>query len=153
MNINPDTGVRYGVVSLNNLCDWVFEEFIHHGVNESEKEAVREYLKENPDDPDLNDFYYESEEDTLTLETTVKDSSGNECRLNLMLTYLGGAPLVWVLDSPCTALARLCSSFLHEAFNGLITKSGFKPEELDGRFKLHATDKSLISEIQHYLKG
>lgn len=28
-NIHPETGIRYGVVSLDSLQDWVFEEFFH----------------------------------------------------------------------------------------------------------------------------
>jgi len=84
-NINPETGIRYGVVSLNSLQDWVWEEFEYKG------ELLTEVDDEAEDWP---------EEPAYELE--VED-------MKLQLGWLGGAPLVWVLKSPHTTRARECS--------------------------------------------
>lgn len=114
-NVHPETGVRYGTVYLNSLADWVFDEFLHNGEDLSYKSAkedfeqsFRAYFEGDPDDLDdaldealdrFNDEYM-SEESNYRL---VQDG------LELELTYLGGAPLVWVLKSPHTTRVRLCS--------------------------------------------
>jgi hypothetical protein len=104
-NTNPETGIRYGVVALNTLADWVFEEFFHHGNNDSYDAALEYFKAENPDatDEEIDRFgeEYESDEDCYSLET--KDG------LKLGLSYLGGAPMVWVFQSPHTTTALLCS--------------------------------------------
>ncbi len=43
------------------------------------------------------------------------------------------------------------SSFLEEAFGGLIRIEGFEPERLVNRLILESRDASLISEIKEYL--
>ena len=103
-NVNPETGIRYGVVSMNTLASWVFDEFFHHGTNDSYEAALKEFKDENPDATDedidtFNDEYY-GEEENYSLD---KDG------LKLGLSYLGGAPLVWVFQSPHTTRARMCS--------------------------------------------
>ena len=46
----------------------------------------------------------------------------------------------------------LASSFLEEAFGGLVRK-GFEPQTLIRRFYFHSTDPSLIEEILGYIKN
>ena len=115
VNADPDTGVRFGTIYLNSLADWVFDEFFHHGEDLSYKSAkedfeqsFRAYFEGDPDDLDealdealdrFNDEYM-CEESSYRL---VQDG------LELELTHLGGAPLVWVLKSPHTTRVRLCS--------------------------------------------
>jgi hypothetical protein len=99
-NVNPETGIRYGVVALNTLAEWVFDEFFYHGTNTTYEDALKEWQAENPDADDDN-FLWEGDEDSYELET--------EDGLKLGLSYLGGAPLVWVFESPHTTRARLCS--------------------------------------------
>ena len=41
-NIDVTTGIAYGVVSLNSLEDWVFDEFFHNGENLSLNAALEE---------------------------------------------------------------------------------------------------------------
>lgn len=107
-NVNPETGIRYGVVSLNSLAEWVFDEFFQSGVNLSYQAALDEWISEG-NDPDSEDFEYESDEDTYELET----SDG----LKLGLSTLGGAYNVWVLESPHTVRCGLCSPCCPNAGN------------------------------------
>lgn len=107
-NVNPETGIRYGVASLNNLADWVFDEFFYHGTNVSYEKALEEFKKDvlkramSVSDEEIQRFSdeYQGEEECYTLE---RDG------LKLGLSYLGGAPLVWVYESPFTTYARECS--------------------------------------------
>jgi hypothetical protein len=111
-NTNPETGVRYGVVALNTLADWVFDEFFHNGTNVSYEAALEEFKQSilaysvSVSDEEIQDFndHYEGEEECYELETSVPEGT-----LKLGLSYLGGAPLVWVFQSPHTTRARLCS--------------------------------------------
>lgn len=43
------------------------------------------------------------------------------------------------------------SSFLDEAFGGLVRKGVLKPSEVNDRLRLKATDPSLVSEILEYM--
>ena len=103
-NINPETGIRYGVVSLNSLADWAFDEFFYSGTNETSDAAFREWKAENPDADESaeQEFWdmYQGEEEEYSLETD---------GMNLAISYLGGAALVWVFQSPHTTTARECS--------------------------------------------
>jgi hypothetical protein len=100
-NTNPETGIRYGVVSLNTLADWVFDEFLSDGNNDSYDEAFEEWKKEYPRrNEDEFGEQYESQEDRYSLE---KEG------MKLGLSWLGGAAMVWVYQSPHTTQARQCS--------------------------------------------
>ncbi len=111
-NINPQTGIRYGVVSLQSLADWVFEEFLNHGTNHTYEAAVAEFRSEFfAENPDAEEDAYEEalqeandgwqfDEEVHSLE---KDG------MHLQLSWLGGAPIIFVFQSPHTAKARLCS--------------------------------------------
>jgi len=108
-------GVPYGVASLHGLAEWVYDEFVEYGENLTFNAVVEDFLHtwdvENPGRSEeredareealerfLDEVYLEEEEYRLE-----KDG------MTLGLSYLGGAPLVWVLDSPYTAIARPCS--------------------------------------------
>lgn len=103
-NLNPTTGIAYGTIYLNDLPDWVFDEFQDHGVNLTARAAEEEYRSENPDasDADMDRFWdhYEGSEECYALE---RDG------MKLELSYLGGAALIFVLESPSTTRARPCS--------------------------------------------
>lgn len=120
-NVNPETGIRYGVVSLNSLEDWVFDEFFHNGTNLSYESAKKEYLAENYDADDESDDAiaeeewedrfndeYQGEEDTYSLETD---------GMILQMSTLGGAYNVWVFESPHIAYCRQCSPCCPNAGN------------------------------------
>ena len=97
-----DDGTAYGVVSMNSLESWVFEEFFNDGVNVSYEEALAEAKSQYGDDFDEEKFNesYECDEENYTLEVD---------GLKLELSHLGGAEIVWVLESPETVMARECS--------------------------------------------
>jgi len=104
-NTNPETGIRYGVVKLDSLADWAFDEFFNNGRNVTADAALAEAVAEglDPEDDEATQQFwdgYQGEEETYELETD---------GMRLMLSYLGGAPLVWVFQSPVTTEARLCS--------------------------------------------
>ena len=99
-NVNPKTGIRYGVVNIKSLQDWVYEEFFDNGVDLTWEYAKQEFFAEQgSDDEDTAEYYdfadnYECDEPEFELET----AEG----LKLGLGYLGGCPLVWVFESPHT---------------------------------------------------
>lgn len=132
-NIGRD-GIAYGVVSMNSLQEWVFDEFFHSGVNVTELEiaedfdanweaeenqAYIEWQAENPGYTAKAEENWEAEREdidaarerffeTLEIEEpsyTLETAEG----LQLALGWLGGAPLVWVIDSPETTVAPACS--------------------------------------------
>jgi hypothetical protein len=115
VNTNPETGVRYGIVSLNSLKDWVFDEFFNCGTNISHEAAIAEWIAEG-NDPDVDEFDYESDDDTYELEID---------GMKLGLSTLGGAYNVWVYESPVFNNAvALCSPCIPNAGN-LDTEGGF----------------------------
>ena len=104
-NTNTETGIRYGVVSLNSLADWVSDEFFNNGTNETEVEALADWKAENPDatDDDEQEFWETAEFEECNYSLKTDDG------LKLELSYLGGAALIWVLESPHIAQVSLCS--------------------------------------------
>ncbi len=107
-NVNPKTGIRYGVVSLNSLAEWVYDEFLEHGTDLTHAEALAEaresgeYLDSGGefDEYAFNDNYC-ADETEYELETD---------GMKLGLSHLGGAALVWVFESPHLADCAVCSS-------------------------------------------
>lgn len=110
-NVDPKTGIRYGVVSLNNLADWVFDEFFLNGVSETYEAAKKEHFGDKePDDNELEEFNdnFDCDEEEYSLETD---------GMKLLLNFLGGAPLVWVIESPHRAFCAECSPCCPNAGN------------------------------------
>ena len=114
VNCDPETGTPYGVVQMNRLADWVYDEFFANGENLTARYAhtdfIDEYMADHPeaDEAEVEDasqefwdnYYGEEEEYRLSLP-----GEG----LELGMSYLGGAPLVWVFKSPHKATVRPCS--------------------------------------------
>lgn len=136
-NINPETGIPYGTIYLSRLADWVFNEFFYNGENLTYKAAWEEFLSEKESDflnlqeegseeaegcdtfadwkdENINDWeeefnnLYMAEEEEYFLETD---------GMELLLTYLGGAGLVYVLKSPHTTQCGQCSPCVPNAGN------------------------------------
>jgi len=106
VNVDPKTGISYGVVSLNALEDWVYDEFFYNGRNITYEAAMEDFVAEfeaehgrEPDDEEIQEWvdYAEFQEEEYELETD---------GMKLLLTYLGGAPLVFVIKSPHTTRTR-----------------------------------------------
>ena len=102
VNVNPETKIRYGIVSLRSLHDEVFAIFENEGTNISYEAALKEF------DGDFDDFEYEGDEDSYELEIE---------GLKLGLSTLGGAYNVWVFESPKVANHALCSPCCPNAGN------------------------------------
>lgn len=74
--------------------------------------------------------------------------SGQRFREDLLVPALQtGGEITILLDG---ALG-FGSSFLEEAFAGLVRAEGFSPDDLLGRLKFQARDSSLIDEIREYI--
>lgn len=110
-NINPETGIRYGVVYLKALEPWVFEEFIDHGEDLDYIAAKEECLGE--DYTDEEEQYFADNYDSDCVGTYELNKDG----MKLGMSSLGGAPLVWVFESPHIAQCRECSPCIPNAGN------------------------------------
>lgn len=148
-NTNPDTGVRYGTIYLNNLDGDVANDLWMNGDDLSYEEAYEELKAEierdadnvedevrigiTEADPSLdgneawferrcedawNTLGYDSRDDYV--ETRLERESeqiyideptiAGECGgVKYEISHLGGAALLWVLNSPIISKARLCS--------------------------------------------
>jgi len=123
-NTNKETGIAYGVVALNSLEDWVWDEFERNGRNLSRECGLEDYLKEHMpiNDDGIADGgrrYDEDEMEAVKEELTEKFNSEYESGeeeytletngMKLELHYLGGASLVWVIKSPHIEKCVPCS--------------------------------------------
>ena len=120
-NINPDTGVRYGVISTRNIDQDVLDTILQNGTDLSYAEAEEEIRRDVEadvragkgillDDVDMEVQsrmeHYQCEEPVVRYVLT--DDAGQPT-LEVQTTWLGGAQLLWVFKSPYRTKARLCS--------------------------------------------
>jgi hypothetical protein len=137
-NTNTETGIPYGVIS-GNAVPYLLDEITTSGesttfaaykreLTEAIAAALRgvaedrtggeraariveqmdcEQLAESMLDSGLNDALEFDEEEFEHTETVKVD--GAEFPVKYLLGYLGGAPLIWVCDSPYVARAAHCS--------------------------------------------
>lgn len=160
-NVNPETGIRYGVIDARNVPD-LYDEIITSGDNLAYECAVKELrddIQSAIDDADTiddlvsdlgriasnhtsdshakeivadldSDKYddIDSFRDDIDIDYLVERLSEywefDECEYSYtdnegryLLGYLGGAPLIWVLESKYTTYARLCSPCVPNAGN------------------------------------
>lgn len=118
-NYNPDTGIPYGTIYLHHIdSDLAQELWYTHGEDISYKNALEEFRSEvraelldsEPDvDPDdIEDMidsrceWFEPQIDEPTIE-------GEYEGVKYMISWLGGAPLLWVFRSPFTGSYAQCS--------------------------------------------
>lgn len=143
-NVNPDTGIRYGVMSLRNLdpdtVDWLWSD----GHNVSEEEALEELRAEIAKDvenerDDRGDDPLSEEDMEVEIERRFEAVAQDlqieepyiegECEgVKYGISWLGGAPLLWVYWSPFTTHARLCSPCVPNAgdLDSLDPENGFE---------------------------
>ena len=148
-NTNLETGIPYGVVSMNSLKGWVWDEVQNHcesltyhywsdevrtelqqAIDElleneqipkddvkealdliNDKEADIDTLKWFLEDIDEEGIYkdiirQEYEPDEEEYEGEIHDEKGS---VHVFLSYIGGAPTLWVAESPYTTETRECS--------------------------------------------
>jgi hypothetical protein len=117
-NVNKETGIRYGVIQGTH-ADLLMDEIVSNGTDESFEaykadlvkqmsSLLEEHGQRNPDRTaaEIVDNYewddYECDEPNYSY----KDSEGNE----FLLSYLGGAPMIWVTKSNLVVTVKsLCS--------------------------------------------
>lgn len=122
VNVNLETGIRFGVISSNNIYQGIFNDIFDKAYDIFSQEcfdkALEEYKLDNPenaeDEEKLDDFereYFDTfEPDEISAELEFDG-------LNLWLTTLGGAYIIYVLQSPYITRARLCSPCCDNAGN------------------------------------
>jgi hypothetical protein len=184
-NINPTTGIRYGVISGRSLDDEVYNDLFYGpqardlsyeaALDELKAEAKARYedaeeragelFESNyggpPDTPEMLEafasFCEEHVEKTLRRHHGIPDDlpcdaadnvedyidyvESTECDFNIdepiiegecdgvkyRISWLGGAPLLWVLEGPLGFANRLCSPCVPNAAE---LDSGFEPTDL-----------------------
>lgn len=120
-NVDPDTGIRYGVISGNSLDSNLLCELQDSGDNDSyiawradkANEIKREI--ENGVYGEIDPDEVESEVDRLleaaseSYESNEDNYSGEKDGVKYQISWLGGAPLVWALGGLIGCANRLCS--------------------------------------------
>lgn len=115
-NTNPETGIRYGIISANALDPEIIDEIqtrgkdLHHegAMNAVEADircACEGYLTahEVQDVVDLARSYVCTDVIDEPIHSFEIDGVKGQT------TWLGGALMVWIFDSPHTGVFRLCS--------------------------------------------
>lgn len=126
-NYNPDTGIPYGTIYLHHLdSDLAQELWYTHGEDISYKLALKELRAEVT--RDVEDEYGDDESDDRLNEEDMADEidrrvetqsefinideptiEGEYEGVKYMISWLGGAPLLWVFSSPFTGSYAQCS--------------------------------------------
>lgn len=129
-NICQETGIRYGTIYINELdpevghtlmfgiqaVDLTYQEC----VKELEAEIRRDLEVDGEVDEDEFQARFEREVDGITCdEPTI---IGTYQGVKYQVGWLGGAPLLWVLESPYTGMYNLCSPCVPNAVN--LTQEG-----------------------------
>jgi hypothetical protein len=139
VNVNPETGIRYGVIAAQSLNSDLFDDLtIYRGENESLAEALKELrdaieaeaheVEETFADTgkswadtkwsDWDDYVesqYERRSEGVEIDEPVY--SGTYEGVKYRVGWLGGAQIVWILESPETTHADLCSPCVPNAGN------------------------------------
>lgn len=123
-NTNPETGIRYGTIYLNHLdgdtADWLFTE----GTNVSEEEAYKdaeieiraevaaeiesgEFDDENNDLENEVNWRMQNWSDNCQIDEPYIEGESEGVKYGI--SWLGGAPLLWVYKSPHITKHGLCS--------------------------------------------
>jgi hypothetical protein len=114
-NVDPETGISYGVISLNSIDSYTLEDIYQNGEDLSYKaareEAEKEFsmLKYNPDGTPLDDDYLES----AMQEWDEAYQNDNDAYLytseGITVQTSGDGSTLWVFKSPYTRLVSQCS--------------------------------------------
>ena len=114
-NINEATGIPYGTIYMQHIDPEVADELWYtHGEDLSYKEAREEIRNEvnaavEAGELDEDDFDAELDSrcDNLQIDEPIIEG---ECEgVKYHISWLGGAPLLWVFESLCTGMYAGCS--------------------------------------------
>ena len=115
-NVNPQTGIHYGMISTASITVEALEMIEQKGINFTERSAREDIVKDisrlgfvgEQYDIELEcrmeDWYCESREHVFMLEQRIGDQ-----KLHVMTTWVGGAQQLWVMSSPHVTRALPCS--------------------------------------------
>ena len=163
-NINPQTGVRYGVISARALNPEVIDRIEREGINLTE-EQVRNHLRDEvqrvvdlgtlpqADFDDEVDRRLEEWSESIE-ECVYRFTEGNSDNPDLCVQtgWLGGAQLVWVFRSPHVARARLCSPCVPNAgdLDNLDSEDGVECYDVppEWRWKEEKNDNALLTPAE-----
>lgn len=126
-NTNPDTGIRYTVYSSHSIDSEIMHSlWFDHGKNLDEEAAYKEAydeargLAENEAE-DLGEVFDEEyfEHTYLAPDLCIDEPTirGIYQGVDYMISWLGGAPLLHVFDSPYRFFGNLCSPCIPNAVN------------------------------------
>jgi hypothetical protein len=184
VNVNPETGIRYGVIAFDSLAEWCYEELWYGAgaTNVSEEEAAEEgrmearqkweshleeaeiaatevdpHMSEDDRAQYINDWFYRMgiESDMELFIEREMDHFFDCCQIDepviegecdgvkYHISWLGGAPLLWVNEGPVGVANRLCSPCVPNA------------ADLDGGFVLEseATAEASDEVLEAYEHG
>ena len=119
-NTNPETGIRYGIISADNLDPEIVHQIWMEGTDLHWQDRVKEIRDEVMDDDDILpedkedeiDMRLEDESDAWYDDEPVHSFEINCQGYGIVYgqtTWLGGGQLVWIFKSPFLTKARLCS--------------------------------------------
>ena len=118
-NYNPESGVPYGVIACDSLdSDLVQELWYTHGTDLSYEAAVNEFreevraeLSESDNDFDANEIESEIDSRLEWEEFQIDEPTieGEYEGVKYHISWLGGAPLLWVFESPFVKPHAQCS--------------------------------------------
>jgi hypothetical protein len=167
-NINPHTGIRYGVISFNSLQPWCSDDLFYgaqakdiswqqaieelvaeakreyddlleecdtamaevdHWMSDREKEKFTErFFSEREARMDRDEFVEERVERRREhLDISEPGIEGTLDGVSYRISWLGGAPLLWVLEGPLGFANRLCSPCVPNAAD---LDGGFEPTSI-----------------------
>ena len=129
INTHPVTGIRYTVYSMRNLKSWIYEELFHgsQATDLSYEEAYEEELslsiKRARYEAEVNGKEFDEagvieDWECPELEIDEPNIAGTYDKVRYEISWLGGAPLLWVLESPHTGQFVLCSPCCPQACDG-----------------------------------
>ena len=114
-NHNPETSIPYGVIACDSLdSDLVNELWWYHGEDLSYKEALIELRNEvnaevEAGELDEDDFDAELDHRAENIQIDEPTIEGEYEGVKYQISWLGGAPLLWVFWSPFVNPHAQCS--------------------------------------------
>lgn len=117
-NVNPETGIRYGIIAAMSLHDEIIDDIYTRGVDvhweearEEMEQGIRNACEGLLHKHDIQAVVDEAH-DRMTGDQWYDDEPVYEFVIDGVkgrTTWLGGALLVWVFESPFLTRTKLCS--------------------------------------------
>ena len=129
INTHPITGIRYTVYSMRNLKSWIYEELFYgsQATDLSYEEAYEEELslaikraryEAEVNGKEFDEAGFTEDWECPELEIDEPNIAGTYDGVRYEISWLGGAPLLWVLESPHTGQFVLCTPCCPQSCDG-----------------------------------